>query len=149
LGSIEFFDSSRRGINQKTKDKYMAKKTGASVKVSPAEVLSVLKDLTAALGGTKAAKPSKAKKAAVKAAARVVAVAAATSLTGNKTADIAALLAEKATLQAEKAVIQAELIAGTRKPGDGAYRGRRLRISEINSTLTKLGHKWEAKVAAA
>lgn len=85
----------------------------------------------------------------MKAASRVVAVPAATTLTGDKGADIAALLAEKATLQAEKAVIQAELIAGTRKPGDGAYRGRRLRISAINSTLTKLGHKWEAKVAAA
>lgn len=131
----------------------MARAKGS--KVVSADVLKALEDLSRALGSgsapaKKRGRPSKAKVAAVRAAAKVVACPASVKLTGDKAADIAALLNEKATLQAEKAVILAELQAGTRQPGDGAYRSRRLRIAEINSALTSLGHKWvPEKVAAA
>jgi hypothetical protein len=128
----------------------MARAKGS--KVVSADVLAALEALGIALGagGAKVkSKPSKAKKAAVKAAAKVAACPAGTVLSGEKAADIAALLREKAGLQAEKAVILAELQAGTRQPGDGAYRSRRLRIAEINSTLTKLGHKWVPERVAA
>jgi hypothetical protein len=123
--------------------KKAAKKTASAADINKA--VRALNDVAAALKGTVPAK--KASKKTAKKAAKKGRKAVKQMSAEEKSTEIAVLLEKKTALRAEMDTLKAEYAAGTRKPGDRAYRGRRLQVRTINKRLTRLGH-FKAQAAA-